>query len=102
MRDDITTIGAECFTNGTVICYKGENYTRQPEIVATETELDELPGGSIIRDAKGAGWQKYNKISEKPAWVPATRQEGFYYSANLVEAGRTPVAVLHVGESPND
>lgn len=68
-----------------------------PRTITTVEELDALPGGSIIQDAKGIGWQKYNKVAEKPAWLPATRQEGFYFSSNLVDADRTPATILHVG-----
>lgn len=67
----------------------------KPRQVSTVEELDALPGGTIIRDAKGIGWQMFNKISDKPAWLPATRQEGFYFSSNLVEADRTPATVLY-------
>lgn len=72
---------------------------RKPQQVTTAGELDALPGGSIIRDAKGVAWQKYNRpLSDKPAWFPATRDDGFYFSSNLIDDERTPATVLHIGE----
>lgn len=71
-------------------------------IVTTE-DLEALPAGSIIRDAKGTAWQKYRRpISSNPAWFPATRDTGFYLSRDFVADNRTPAMVLHEEVSSDD
>jgi len=45
---DFTVIGPECFTDGTVIAYKGQNYTAQPRTITTVEEANELPDRSAI------------------------------------------------------
>lgn len=62
----ITTIGPECFTDGEVICYKGENYTRQPRQVSTVEELDALPEGAVI-------------LSTRTGDSAQTDHEGYWY-----------------------
>ena len=68
---------------------------RKPRTITTAEELDALPDGSIVRDAKGFAWQKYRRpISQNPAWFAATRDDDFYNSSDFIDANRTPISVL--------
>lgn len=73
----------------------------KPRTVTTMEELDALPGGSVILDADGLAWQKYNRaiISRPGSWFSANSGDGFYFSRNFAEDQRTPAMVLHEGAS---
>jgi hypothetical protein len=48
LSGDFTVIGPECFTDGKVIAYKGQNYTRQPRTITTAEEIRNLPALTIV------------------------------------------------------
>lgn len=93
MSTEVTTIGPECFTDGTVICYKGENYTRQPQQVTTVEELDALPVLSVVLDKHGESYQKIltDEGTTSPLWMA-----GDIVLSSLIDL---PATVLHVGST---
>jgi hypothetical protein len=94
---DFTVIGPECFTDGSVICYRGENYTLRPRTITTEEEVELLPEGTKLYSPGTTHSWALNDLSQRGGVKVHGTGGGYTYLGDFIRQ-QAPLTVLYSPE----